>query len=103
MDIKCLYTLFFIRNYNKIFSISKENWSAFAPDFKELDENVEYEERESEFDVDDEDKSPQLHTEKQDEDALVDVVTVEPIAAFCSRYVRVYVEYGNILIITGFF
>ena len=42
-----------------------ENWSAFAPDFKELDENVDYEERESEFDVEDEDRSV------KDEDAEV--------------------------------
>ena len=62
-----------------------ENWSAFAPDFKELDENVEYEERESEFDIDDEDKSVDLSAEcKHDEDLEVDVVSTEPIAAFCS-------------------
>ncbi|CAL4068814.1 unnamed protein product, partial [Meganyctiphanes norvegica] len=61
-----------------------ENWSAFAPDFKELDENVEYEERESEFDQEDEDKSVELSQEKREEDVEVDVITNEPVAAFCS-------------------
>lgn len=62
-----------------------ENWSAFAPDFKELDENVEYEERESEFDLEDEDRSVQLNTEKSEENEEVDVTTVMTTAAvFCS-------------------
>lgn len=62
-----------------------ENWSAFAPDFKELDENVDYEERESEFDLDDEDKSVDLSAEaKQDDEIDVDVCKVDAIAAFCS-------------------
>ncbi|XP_048037885.1 retinoblastoma-binding protein 5 isoform X1 [Megalobrama amblycephala] len=62
-----------------------ENWSAFAPDFKELDENVEYEERESEFDIEDEDKSePEQTGADAAEDEEVDVTSVDPIQAFCS-------------------
>ncbi|XP_070548679.1 retinoblastoma-binding protein 5-like isoform X2 [Ptychodera flava] len=62
-----------------------ENWSAFAPDFKELDENVEYEEKESEFDIEDEDKSIEDPIDSNTlEDEEVDVTSVDPIAAFMS-------------------
>ncbi|XP_059151930.1 retinoblastoma-binding protein 5 homolog isoform X4 [Physella acuta] len=61
-----------------------ENWSAFAPDFKELDENVEYDERESEFDLEDEDKEKEESKAPVEEDVEVDVWTVEPIQAFVS-------------------
>ncbi|GFR70863.1 retinoblastoma-binding protein 5 [Elysia marginata] len=61
-----------------------ENWSAFAPDFKELDENVEYDERESEFDLEDEDKEKEESKAPVEEFGEVDVDTVEPIQAFVS-------------------
>ncbi|XP_039249686.1 retinoblastoma-binding protein 5 homolog [Styela clava] len=63
-----------------------ENWSAFAPDFSELDENVEYDERESEFDDDDEDKSEEgtKSNAHEESDEIIDVTTVQPIGVFLS-------------------
>lgn len=63
-----------------------ENWSAFAPDFSELDENVEYDERESEFDEEDEDRNEEQKTldKKEDSDEVIDVTTVQPIRVFLS-------------------
>lgn len=57
--------------------LEKENWSAFAPDFKELEENIEYIEREDEFDIVDEAAAIKKSSDTMDED--VDVITVETI------------------------
>ncbi|CAI9765076.1 unnamed protein product [Fraxinus pennsylvanica] len=57
-----------------------ENWSAFAPDFKELEENEEYVEREDEFDL-----MPETEKVKEsdvDEDEEIDIVGVEKDSAF---------------------
>uniref|UniRef100_A0A5B6ZLM5 Uncharacterized protein n=1 Tax=Davidia involucrata TaxID=16924 RepID=A0A5B6ZLM5_DAVIN len=57
-----------------------ENWSAFAPDFKELEENEEYVEREDEFDL-----MPETEKVKEsdaNEDDEIDIVVVEKDSAF---------------------
>ncbi|KAF2458130.1 Set1 complex component swd1 [Lineolata rhizophorae] len=59
--------------------LTPQRWSALAPDFVEVDENVEYVEREDEFDIQ---PLEELHKRRLDlEDEHVDVLTVvEPAA-----------------------
>ncbi|KAJ6822855.1 protein RBL isoform X1 [Iris pallida] len=57
-----------------------ENWSAFAPDFKELEENEEYIEREDEFDLFPDTENLKALDINLDED--VDIMTVEKDSAF---------------------
>lgn len=60
-----------------LFSIvTPQRWSALAPDFAEVEENVEYIEREDEFDIH---PIEEIHKRRLDlEDEIVDVLTVEP-------------------------
>ncbi|KAG9452796.1 hypothetical protein H6P81_005700 [Aristolochia fimbriata] len=57
-----------------------ENWSAFAPDFKELEENEEYEEREDEFDMMPE--TEKVKEEDVNEDEEVDILAFGKDSAF---------------------
>lgn len=57
-------------------SIVPQRWSALAPDFIEVEENVEYQEREDEFDVEDETAQNQRQLDDEDEE-VVDVMTMD--------------------------
>lgn len=59
------------------FTPNAENWSAYAPGFEELEENIEYQEGEDEFDLEDEDELSRR--KKDEEEADVDVLTLGPL------------------------
>lgn len=57
--------------------VAPQRWSALAPDFAEVEENVEYVEREDEFDIH---PAEEIHKRIMDqEDEEIDVLTIEPI------------------------
>jgi COMPASS component SWD1 len=64
-----------------------EHWSAYAPNFTELHENEVYQEREDEFDVMDSEEHVARKKAKQaqEEEAYVDVETIEPIEGLTSE------------------
>lgn len=56
-----------------------QKWSALAPDFVEIEENIEYEEKEDEFDIIDEDVL--IKKRLEEEDLMVDIITRENVDA----------------------
>ncbi|KAJ8901633.1 hypothetical protein NDN08_003841 [Rhodosorus marinus] len=58
-----------------------QNWAAFAPNFKEIDENKDYDEKEDEFDIPDASIEKKRMEEKLKREALieVDVTTIERV------------------------
>ena len=59
--------------------LQPQRWSALAPDFVEVEENVEYIEREDEFDIQ---PIEEIHKRRLDqEDEEVDVLTIDPVKA----------------------
>lgn len=57
--------------------VTPQKWSALAPDFAEVEENVEYEEREDEYDIHPADEVHQRRLDQEDE--VPDVLTIEPV------------------------
>lgn len=60
-------------------NVLPQKWSALAPDFIEVEENIEYDEREDEFDIVEEEELNQLQMDKEDE--IIDVITKDEMDA----------------------
>lgn len=67
---------------------TNNDWTNYLSNFVEIENNIEYEERESEYDIDDEDESFQKICERgeylDDEDFEIDVETLDPIPIYYS-------------------
>ncbi|KAK7471097.1 chromatin binding protein [Stygiomarasmius scandens] len=59
-------------------SPNPERWGAFAGGFEEVDENVEYEEKEDEFDIEDEEEMLKRKMKAEEEEVDIDTVTEDP-------------------------
>ena len=57
--------------------VAPQRWSALAPDFAEVEENVEYVEREDEFDIHPIEEIHKRILHQEDED--IDVLTIDPV------------------------
>ncbi|TRM68554.1 WD40-repeat-containing domain protein [Schizophyllum amplum] len=57
---------------------TQERWGAFAGDFEELDENIMYEEREDEFDIEDESEIVKRKMLQEEEEVDIDTIDVAP-------------------------
>ncbi|CAL3973715.1 unnamed protein product [Diplocarpon coronariae] len=57
--------------------VPQQRWSALAPDFVEVEENVEYIEHEDEFDIHPQEEIHKRRLDLEDDD--IDVLTVEPV------------------------
>uniref|UniRef100_A0A8H7XZC7 WD40 repeat-like protein n=1 Tax=Psilocybe cubensis TaxID=181762 RepID=A0A8H7XZC7_PSICU len=62
-----------------------ERWGAFAGGFEEVDENVEYEEREDEFDIEDEAVQFERKMKAEEEEVDIDTVVTGTQAAVVSK------------------
>lgn len=68
---------------NVWFNMPTEIWSAYAPGFEELEENIVYEEREDEFDLEDEEEV--TRRKKDEEEAHVDILSLGPQQSVLKR------------------